>query len=206
MKKLVRLSVAQLLTDPTFCKISSEEMHFYTGGDGVLTDEEWKNGGYGQWNNCLYDCISYIGRQYGYDQKPEWYCGDYGRGYNDPNDDWYGSGCDLDMFTGPDMYANGQLNEKIFTYMSTYFDTEGSGWVTESDTQTLFQGASDNQFVMGTFRSYDSEGNVCYHSVVLKSFENGVYTYYDPSKNVLGEVAKDNVVGSIVTSGSRKKQ
>lgn len=48
MKRLVRLSVAQLLADSTFSKLSSEEMHFYTGGDGTLTDEEWSAGGYGQ--------------------------------------------------------------------------------------------------------------------------------------------------------------
>ncbi len=206
MRKLVRLTVAQLLADSTYSKISSEEMRFYTGGDGVLTDEEWKNGGYGQKNNCLYDCISYMGRQYGYDQRPEWYCGDYGKGYNDPNDDWYGSGCDKDMIYGPDMYLNGQPSENIYKYMSTYFDTEGSGWVTESDTQNVFQGASDSQQVLGMFRVTGEDGLVGYHAVVLQSYANGKYTYYDPSTNKYGTIDKDSVVGSIVTSGSRKNQ
>ncbi len=206
MKNLSRLSVAQLLADSTFSKISSEEMRSYTGGDGVLTDEEWSSGGYGQKNNCLYDCISYIGRQYGYDQRPEWYCGDYGTGYNDPNDDWYGSGYSDDMFYGPDMYVDGQLNENIYKYMSTYFDTEGSGWVTESDTQTMFQGASDSQYVLGMYRITGDDGSVVYHSVVLQSYGDGNYTYYDPSTNTQGKVAKDDVVGSIVISGSRKNQ
>lgn len=90
--------------------------------------------------------------------------------------------------------------------MSTYFDTEGSGWVTESDTQTMFQGASDNQHVLGMFRVSGEDGKVGYHAVVLQSYGNGVYTYYDPSTNQQGTIDKDSVVGSIVTSGSKKKQ
>ena len=203
MVTLKRLTVGDMIVNPTLTKLTQEEMHSFTGGDGT---DDWADGGYGKANKCLYDCISYIGRFYGYDRTPDWYSTEYVYGSFNKDDDWAGSGNFNDAMRGPDMYKDNELNGDIYSYMTNFFDTSGSGWVTESDTQNSFGTSDDGTKVMGVYMITDPEtGKVGYHAVILESFENGVYSYYDPSNNTRGTIEKSVLMGSIVTNGPKQK-
>jgi hypothetical protein len=177
MKRIKRVSIF----DNSLNKLlSANEMTETIGGQG-----------YGQMNNCFFDCIAYISKKYGRTEyNPSDYCNDYHTGNLRNDDGWSGSRIPGDCLYGP------EVNESSYNYFGNYFETSGNGWATGSDITSLVNGSGTT---MGAF-TY-SGGDL--HAVILESYSDGYYSYYDPSSGSYSRIKASEVKVAANATGIR---
>lgn len=194
MKTLKRLTVNQL--DSVYGLIAQNEMCSVTGGDG-------NDGGYGFPGFCYYDCMSYIGRTYGStDHAPEWYCSDYISGEGSATDDWEGSG-EVSAILGVPLYKDGKLNDNAYDYLRNYYNMQGSGWATPSQTENFFTNGSGQGFSGGVAMGIYQIDERTAHTVVITGFKDGNYEYYDPSTNTKGLLPASQLKGAALINSCK---
>lgn len=198
MKTLKRLTVNQL--DSVYGLLAQNEMRSVTGGDG-------NDGGYGFPGFCYYDCMSYIGRTYGStDHAPEWYCSDYISGGGSATDDWEGSNEPSAIFGVP-LYKNGKLNENAYDYLRNYYNMQGSGWATPSQTEKFFTEGNGSGLIAGAgvaMGIYQVDEHTA-HTVVLTGYKDGYYEYYDPSTNKRSQLPASQLKGAALINSCKDR-
>lgn len=183
MKKLSKLSIFDECMNP---ELSENEMRETVGG-----------GGYGGDNMCFFNCMAYLQEKIeGISVSPSYIAQDYYDGNGCTTDNWTGTGNSLDRDYGPEIYgSNNMPNQDAFNFFDNYFDMDGSGWTTGSDVSSFFDNgysssdSTGSNYVVGVFGTSERA-----HAVIFQSYDDGKYTYYDPTSGSTGTISADQVL------------
>ena len=182
MKKLNKLSIFDECVNP---ELSESEMRETMGGNGDDYSQNW----------CFFNCMAYLHKEYrDYDIDASSIATDYYKGTGDTRDDWEGTGEIEDYAYGPMAYADEEKtepNQELFSYMQNYFETDSGSWE-QNDVSSLFDdegNTAPGEYVVGVFEN--SKGG--YHAVIFESYNDGVYTFYDPSTDTRSTVEAKKV-------------
>lgn len=163
-------------------------------------------GGYGGDGGCFYDCMSWLSKEVcGTEVNPDYFRNDYADGKGNSNDNWGGLTDRGERWQakwdGPKIYkSTGELNTDPLQYMSNYFDIEGSEWASESSARDFWKEPSSSETkVMGAF---EIDASVA-HAVILTGYDEGKYSYYDPSTGCSGNFEASKFIGAVQVKGCK---
>ncbi|MCF0183130.1 MAG: hypothetical protein HUK01_02185 [Bacteroidaceae bacterium] len=167
--KSKKLSISELAGNEL---LEQSQLASYVGGYDYLTG-----------TSCFFNCMEYIGKECykieGYDHN--WYGNQYWQGYGE----YVGTGNMGDYLYGPDLYGEGdKINGNISNYIGAMFGSAATDFVYGSDVADLFADGH-NEGVMGIIRTPDGGA----HAVIIQNYNpvTGLYSYFDPSKEMQGE-------------------
>ena len=182
---------------------STESSLLASSGNGNDNGND-KEPKYSKETPCYYNCLAYIASKYGWKCSPYDFADDYSWGTM--KSDWSGTWNKDDKLIGPnasgyDENGNSIPNPEAYSYIENYFDTEGSGWVRGKAIGSLM--TSEQQgIVMGVITTPGSN----MHAVILKERAYGVYSYYDPTTGVSGQLLAGSIAYAGKVTGLKKKE
>lgn len=160
---------------------------------------------FGDKRACYYTCLAYFASKYGWDCSPRKFSNDYYNGNMDPNDGWEGTYDKTEKWEGPNVgsFIDGQWvpNPTAYDYMSNYFETEGSAWSRGAEVEGLLSNGSG--YVMGVIDMKNESNNK--HAVILQSYSDGTYSYYDPQRGQHGTCAAFELIYAGKVTGLKSK-
>ena len=153
---------------------------------------------------CYYNCLAYIASKYGWECSPYDFANDYSWGTMKKG--WSGTWSDKEHDEGPNARATDKdgkyiPNPEAYSYIENYFDTEGSGWVRGKSIGSLMT-SEQKGIVMGVITTPGSN----MHAVILKERAYGVYSYYDPTTGVSGQLLAGSIAYAGKVTGLKEKE
>ena len=182
---------------------STESSLLASSGNGNDNGND-KEPKYSKETPCYYNCLAYIASKYGWECSPYDFADDYNRGSMHRGRS--GTGSDKEQFEGPNASATDKdgkyiPNPEAYSYIENYFDTEGSGWVRGKSIGSLMT-SEQKGIVMGVITTPGSN----MHAVILKERAYGVYSYYDPTTGVSGQLLAGSIAYAGKVTGLKEKE
>ena len=161
---------------------------------------------------CLYCILEYVGSKYGLSYSANDYSNDYVYGTLSDNDGWSGS---LDEYEengprtflpDPDDPQGAIFNPSIMEYFQSKFTMGSDTWTRGStDIHDMYFTASGSRNSSGELFAVIHPGSGSNtHAVILESYSNGAYSYYDAQNNCHSSIPANRIIVAGEITGSRK--
>lgn len=202
MKKLKRLKVKNTFSRP------------FETGEFVVQRVSEHSATISSGQGCFYHCLAYIGSKYGMSYNANMLSDDYIYGGLSEDDNWDGTHNKGDL-NGPSTFLPNPdkedstnpliFNPSIMQYIHTKFNTNGSGlWSRGSEMQSYFD-ADGTRNSSGYLMAIIHPGSTSVtHAVILDSYENGAYSYYDPTFDCNSTVSQNRIIVGVEITGRKK--
>lgn len=137
------------------------------------------------------------------------YSNDYVYGTLSEDDGWSGTHSNHDL-NGPNPFLQDPddpqgliINPSIMDYMQRKFAVGSSLWTLNSSIQSTYFNESGSRNGSGDLLAIITPGGSKSHAVILQSYSNGKYTYYDPQNNCTSTINAGSVAFGVEINGMK---